>query len=222
MLKTDHLFNKYRVRVRVRDRILGGIPTTEDVGKLVEKLPPGAPVEERQKLAEDKITESTCTFFFDEAEGQYYIRDANVIAMLREAADVLQLGHAARQLLQHGISVRPDKIYLGKDVAPEPLRKPIHVEVRGIKQHTIKVNQYIEKPEFGFEIWVGKGKGKIKKVKVEGDDGKKRTEARVEPDSRLPAEVVKDLVLMCTEIGIGACRSQQWGLLDVLEFTELS
>ena len=219
MLKTDHLFNKYRVRVRVRDRILGGIPTTEDVGKLVEKLPQGAPVEERQKLAEDKITESTCTFFFDEGEGQYYIRDANVIARLREAADVLQLGHAARQLLQHGVSVRPDKIYLGEDVAPEPLRKPIHVEVRGIKQHTIKVNQYIEKPEFGFEIWVGKGKGKIKRVKVEGE---KKTEARVEPDSRLTAEVVKDLVLMCTEIGIGACRSQQWGLLDVLEFTELS
>lgn len=221
MLKTDHLFKKYRVRVRVRDRILGGIPTTDEVGRLVDKLPMSAPTEERQKLAEEKITESTCTFLYDEEAGQYYIRDANVIAMLREAADVLQLDYSARQLLQHGVSVKPDKIYLGENVGAEPLRKPIHVKVRGFDQPTIKINQFIEKPEFEFEIWVGKGRGKVKKVKAEGDDGKKKTVVKHEPDSRLSAEVMKDLVLMCTEVGIGACRSQQWGLIDVLEFVEL-
>jgi hypothetical protein len=221
MLKTDHLFTKYRIRVRIRDRILGGIPTTDEVGKLVDKLPPSAPVEERQKLAEEKITESTCTFLYDEGAGQYYIRDANVIAMLREAAEVRQLDYAARQLLQHGVSVKPDKIYLGENVAAEPLRKPIHVKVRGFDTPTIKINQYIEKPEFEFEIWVGKGKGKTKKVKVEDGDGKKKTEAKHEPDSRLTVEGVKDLVLTGTEVGMGACRSQQWGLFDVLEFVEL-
>lgn len=213
MLSNDHLFNKYLVSVVVRDRILGGIPTTEDIGRVADKLPLSSPVEERQKLAEEKILESTCTFLFDEGVGQYYLRDANLVSMMREAADVLQLSWSARQLLQHGVVVKPPRIYLGSEVAAQPLRRPIHVEVRGIKQSTIKVNTYIEKPEFSFEVWVGKGRGKSVLVEEAGKKSRK-----TQADSRLTADDIRDIFLTACEVGLGACRAQQWGKFDLLKF----
>ncbi len=213
MLSNDHLFNKYQVALKIRDRILGGIPTTEDIGRIADKLPLSSPVEDRQKLAEEKILESTCTFLFDEEVNQYYLRDANLVSMMREAADVLQLSWSARQLLQHGVVVKPERIFLGSEVAAQPLRRPIHVEVRGIKQSTIKVNTYIEKPELSFVVWVGKGRGKSVLVEEAGKKVRK-----IQEDSRLTGEDIKDIYLTSMEVGLGACRAQQWGKFNLLKF----
>lgn len=212
MIDNAHLFTKYGVVIVVRDRILGGIPTTDEIGRIADKLPVSAPVEDRQKLAEDKILESTCTFLFDDHVSEYYVRDANLVSMLREAADVLQLTYTAKQLLQHGVVVKPSRIYLAGDISGH-LRRPVHVEVRGIKQSTVKVNTFIEKPTLTFEIWVGRGRGKTKKVK----SGNEHT-----ADSRLTKDDIQDLLLTGTEVGLGACRAQQWGKFDLIEFGELS
>lgn len=213
MYDNKHMFARYAVKIDVRNRILGGIPSTDDVGKIAEKLPLSAPVEERQKLAEDKILESTCTFLYDDSVNLYYLRDANLVAMLREAADVLQFPYAAKQLLQHGVVIKPEQIYLGSEIT-DHLRRPVHVEVRGIKQSTVKVNTYIEKPELAFEIWVGKGRGKSRVVKGEG---RQHT-----ADERITKDDVLDLLLIAMEVGLGACRAQQWGKWNLIEFGELS
>lgn len=222
MIDNAHLFTKYAVIIAIRDRILGGIPTTDEIGKIADKLPVSAPVEDRQKLAEDKILESTCTFLFDDHVSEFYIRDANLVSMMREAADVLQLSYTAKQLLQHGVVVKPSRIYLAGAVSGH-LRRPVHVEVRGIKQSTVKVNTFIEKPTLTFEIWVGKGRGKTKKTT--------KKELQVNPnaeqftrvaDERLTREDIRDILLTGTEVGLGACRAQQWGKFDLIEFGELS
>lgn len=212
MIDNGHLFTRYAVTIAIRDRILGGVPSTDEVGKIADKLPVSAPVEERQKLAEDKILESTCTFLFDDQAEKYYLRDANLVSMMREAADVLQLPYQARQLLQHGTVVKPPRIYLSSEVNGH-LRRPVHVEVRGIKQSTVKVNTFIEKPTLNFEIWVGKGRGKNKRV-----DG----QMKLQEDKRITGDDLKDLLLAGTEVGLGACRAQQWGKFDLIEFGELS
>lgn len=216
-ISADYLFSKYKVGIQIRDRILGGVPSTEDVGKIADKLPLNAPIEERQKIAEEKILESACTFLFDDAEGEFYIRDANVIAMLREASSMMQVGYETKQVLQHGLSVKPPRLYLGKKVAEQPLRRPVHVEVRGIKQATVKVNTYIERPYFEFVLWVQKGEGKKKRQKDK--DGK--TKMVTLPDERLTEAMVKKLFLHGTEVGIGACRAQQWGKYDLMLFEAL-
>ena len=208
MISNTHLFARYHARLVIRDRILGGIPTTDEVGRIAEKLPLTASVEDRQKLAEDKILESTCTFLYEEEKQMYYLRDANLVSMLREAADVLQLSYTAKQLLQHGTVIKPNRIYLASDVSGH-LRRPVHVEVRGIKHSTVKVNTYIEKPELTFEVWVGKGRGKTLR------------QAHT-PDNRITMDDVKDLLLTSCEVGLGACRAQQWGKFDLIEFGELS
>lgn len=216
MIDNSHLFTKYLAVITIRDRILGGVPTVDEIGKVAEKLPLSAPIEERKKLAEDKILESTCTFLFDDAVDQYYIRDANLVSMMREAADVLQFTYAAKQLLQHGVVVKPARSYLASEINGH-LRRPIHVEVRGIPQSTVKVNTFIEKPTLRFEIWVGKGRGKLAVVE---EDGKKTR--KQQSDSRLTKDDIKDILLIGTEVGLGACRAQQWGKFDLIEFGELS
>lgn len=212
MISNTHLFDRYHVRLAVRNRILGGIPTTDEVGRIAEKLPMSAPVEDRQKLAEDKILESTCTFLYDDEKQMYYIRDANLVSMLREAADVLQLSYTAKQLLQHGTVIKPEQIYLASEIT-DSLRRPVHVEVRGIKHSTVKVNTYIAKPDLAFDVWVGRGRGKTRTAK----GAQSHT-----PDTRITADDVKDLFLVSCEVGLGACRAQQWGKFDLIEFGELS
>lgn len=216
MIDNAHLFTKYAVIIAIRDRILGGVPTTDEIGKIADKLPVSAPVEDRQKLAEDKILESTCTFLYDDHVSEYYVRDANLVSMMREAADVLQFTYTAKQLLQHGVVVKPSRIYLAGEISGH-LRRPVHVEVRGIKQSTVKVNTFIEKPTLTFEIWVGKGRGKMTMVEEGGKKARKQ-----QPDSRLLLEDIRDILLTGCEVGLGACRAQQWGKFDLIEFGELS
>ena len=188
----------------------------DEIGKVAEKLPLSAPIEERKKLAEDKILESTCTFLFDDDAGHYYLRDANLVSMMQEAADVLQFAYKAKQLLQHGVVVKPARIFLAGEVNGHH-RRPIHVEVRGIPQSTVKVNTFIEKPTLRFEIWVGKGRGKLALVEEEGKKTRKQ-----QADSRLTKDDIRDILLTGTEVGLGACRAQQWGKFDLIEFGELS
>lgn len=212
MISNTHLFARYHARLAVRDRILGGIPTTDEVGRIAEKLPITAPVEDRQKLAEDKILESTCTFMYDDERQMYYLRNANLVSMLREAADVLQLNYSAKQLLQHGVTVKPERIFLASEIT-DSLRRPVHVEVRGIKHSTVKVNTWIGKPDISFDVWIGKGRGKTRRTKGEMEHT---------ADSRITMDDLRDLLLVSCEVGLGACRAQQWGKFDLIEFGELS
>lgn len=222
MIDNSHLFTKYLAVITIRDRILGGVPTVDEIGKVAEKLPLSAPIEERKKLAEDKILESTCTFLFDDDASQYYLRDANLVSMMREAADVLQLTYTAKQLLQHGVVAKPSRIFLASEVSGH-LRRPIHVEVRGIPQSTVKVNTFIEKPTLRFEIWVGKGRGKkTRTTKKELQANPNAEQFTRVADERLTLEDIKDILLVGNEVGLGACRAQQWGKFDLIEFGELS
>jgi len=196
------LYKKYRVKIKFRDKILGGIPKNPEMikGWLAGRKVPKEEINERaEKIAEEVQAteeEKAWTGFKSDKKG-IYIEPRQIRAMLKEAAFVKRMTRTPgfRDSINHGLFIKPEKIYLtrdGKEIK-EPdgyEEKPIHVIGPRGKRTELKREDFVEKAEAEFEIW-----------------------------DATTVITKKDLQIMLTlgqEIGLGSSRSQDFGKFDIV------
>jgi len=202
------VFRKYRVEIRFRERILGGIPKAKELivpwlkgrgvpAKAVEELAEEVEAEVEALPREDLETAVWTTFKRD-GDG-VYIEERQIKALLKEAAFVLGLTRKARfrDSVAHGLFVKPERIHLtrGGEQVKEPdgyIESAIHVMTARGPRSALKRCDYVEKVDAGFEVWVAA--------------------------PAITKEDLKQLFTLGQEIGLGASRSQGYGKFTVRRF----
>jgi len=216
---STHLYNRFRVTMKVRDRIYGGTPKNKDVIATWVVATTGYQdelTEVQTKEALETMTESVAEKMwtgFPRDETGWFIWDRQIKAAFKEAGVLLGIfkkKRGSKQIIQHGSFLirgvdHERRIYPEMINLPEPLdveEGPIHVQTPKGPRTALKRQDYMAAPTFKFEIWVLKTQ---------------------------PAETrhigEKEIVHMLTfaqENGLGASRSQGNGKFDVIEFEEIS
>ncbi len=159
----DPVLAKYRVSLRVRERVVGGIPKRED---LIEPWLQGrgVPEEARKEMAEEVkkevITEETervwTTFKGNEDEG-YYIEGRQIKAMLKDSARgsfATKKIPALLSKLKHGLEITPARIVLSEKISGAE-EKPISVITAKGPRTSLKKYDYITQPRVVFDLLVG-------------------------------------------------------------------
>jgi hypothetical protein len=218
-------WHKYEVEIRLRDRIVGGIPIIPegaDRADMYEKWARGQGVENDKNfekslpeaLADDPDMPTTAEEVegletgFRRDENGLYIECRQPKAMLKEAAQ--RLGYyvqkrGSKQVLQHDLIVRAldgsQKLYLD---ATEPSGKdarPISVVTRQGPRTAIKRFEYATQPTLVFRVHIlaeGIGEGII------------------------DYEKLHDMLEFAQELGLGADRSKGEGTFDLIRLDEIS
>ena len=147
------LYDRYRVKIAVRDRICGGMPrnkelirawvesTTEFSDEKSEAL-----IQENAELVVNAVAEK-CWNGFPEDENGLFVPTRNVKAMLKQSAQLLGIygkKRGSKQILAEGMEVkslgaRADRVHLGKllpepDLAEDPDRQGV-LRARGEERH---------------------------------------------------------------------------------------
>lgn len=208
------LYDRYNVTIAVREHIYGGTPKNPDIIKAWIKARTGfdddltkAQTEEALETQTDEEAESMWTGFPSDELG-LFVHTRQLKAMLRESAVLLRITKkkiGSRQIIQHGFEVRgpehDSRIYLGVTEPTGSHEGPIHVMTPKGPRTALKRQDYVEKPQLSFAVWILK---------------------TAPQETRHLGE--KDLVQMlthCQENGFGACRSQGHGKFDVIEFSKI-
>ena len=205
-------WKKWEVRLDLRRRVVGAIPKNPDIIDtwVMSRAKKKGKSEEEAKVIAEKIkeevgadpeVEKNWVGFKSDRTG-VYLEDRNLKAMLREAATTLELfkgtGSVARkQTFQHGLFIKPEKIYFMRD--GRPIKEPdgyqdraIHVMTPSGPRSSLKREDYIDPPAYlEFEIWVVIPKD------------------RKEP--YINDEFIKECLELGQEIGLGGSRSQGFG-----------
>jgi hypothetical protein len=216
---------EYNVEIRIRDRIIGGIPVIpegEDRADAYEKWARGQGVEEQdpsypeplhEALADDpempvttEEVEGLETGFRKSDELGVYIEARQVKAMIRESAQRLGLikdMRGMRQVIQHDLIVRaPDgsqKLPLGIAEPSGKDSRPISVVTRQGPRTAIKRFEYATQPTIRFVVRVLRG-GVAKDL--------------------FGGEQLATVLEFGSELGLGADRSQGEGTFDVVSIEE--
>jgi hypothetical protein len=205
------LYDVYRVSLRMRDRICGGMPknpdllkgwiaaTTEhDDAKTTE-----LEKEAREALLEPTVEKSWNTFPADKKG--LFVWSRQIKALFKESATMLRITTqkiGSKQIFQHGFEIKgpdvDDRVYLGADKPDGFDEGPIHVQTAQGPRTAIKRVDYVSRPLLHFEVWV-------------------LTTATAEKRHVGEEDLVKMLVFG-QENGLGADRSQGRGKFDLLEF----
>lgn len=222
LLDSSHLYNRYRIKIEVRERLDGGVPKDP---KLIEgwvAAKTGHDDEKTKKLVEehmpdiDPVTEGVAEGMwtgFKKDDTGHYIETRQVKALFRESATMLSITkkkRGSKQILQHGFEVRGEnggsKIYLGTDGDGEKLiieqeEKAIHVMTRQGPRSAIKRCDFATNAVLEWEVWI----------------------LRTAPaETRRIGKTELELMLThAQENGLGANRSQGSGKFDVTEFEVL-
>jgi len=219
LLDPSPLYNKWRVVIKIRNRIDGGVPASPDlIGPWIEAKT-GYKDEktkaiikehidnlaEAKREVEEELEECSWNTFHQDAEGRYYLKPYQLKAALRECATLLgifQKKRGSKQIYQHGMEIKglehEFRIYI-RD-CEEPLReeKPIHVGTAQGKRNALKrTDHFIEGATLEFNVWI---------LKTDPSETRHIGE--------------KDTVIMLTlaqENGLGANRSQGSGKFEVME-----
>lgn len=207
-----HLYKRYDVVIKLREKLCGGIPRDPNMIAAWVKAKTGfddaqtkEQVEEVTEAMVDQAAEGSWIGFMSDDEG-LYLEARNLKAMLRECASVLGIlkkKRGSKQIIQHGFEVKAPggspRIRLGVKEPTGRDEKAIHVMTAQGQRNALKRVDYVEAPEVHFEVWVL---------------------------HTAPAETrhigEKELVEMLTlaqENGLGADRSQGAGKFDVVQFS---
>ena len=222
--RREKLNDKFDVRLRFRNRLIGGIPAVdasdEEGSKnllrawlrrnLAEKVTDEeleAEVEKTYAEAYADAEEATTQTFKADDAG-LYIEGRQVKAMIREAASRLGYNRpvkgqrpSLRQDLHEALHVDDDKIYLQRN--DEFLTEPDGYEVRPIHvmgpqgpRSAIKRSAYAEQVECQFTV-------------------------RILNMVKLGEEELRNILAFAQDLGLGADRSQGHGKFEVIEFEAL-
>lgn len=112
-----NLFDLFQVRLRFRDKILGGVPrSAETVKSWLMARSLGRLLEETLDEVELVANEEVAWMGFKRDVRGLFIESRQIKAMIKECAVTLSLTKEVRGLRQHlvyGTFVKPDRIYMG-------------------------------------------------------------------------------------------------------------
>lgn len=218
LLDSSALYNRYFVRIQVRERLDGGVPKDPELiaGWVAAKT--GHDDEQTQKLVEEhmpdietvteEVAEGMWTGFKQDDLG-YYIETRQVKALFRESATMLGITkkkRGSRQVLQHGFEVRGhdggSKIYLktdgDEDLNIKREERAIHVMTPQGPRSAIKRCDYATNAALEWEVWI------LRTAKAE--------------TRHIGCAELELMLTHAQENGLGSNRSQGSGKFDVTRF----
>ena len=206
----------YDVTLKFRERVMAGIPRTGDTG-ILEGWLKGQGVEEAEDRA--AIAQETAQEIADQVEevieknssmfkvynGSLVLEARQIKALLKEMASVSGFNsdyRGLKNLLQHGLFVKPHYIPLGVEEESGALERTVHT----FRGSAIKRADYVETPEVSFQVWALPTNPVVRRQrrKKEGD--------------LLFDEMLEQLFLWGQENGLGAWRTQGEGQYDLVNF----
>lgn len=201
------LWQYYRVKIKVRDRLVGGYPKNPDAeaamlkARGLEDLIPPQPdlstlTEEEQKEIKINAVEKSWIGFKTNGNGPY-LESRCIKAMFKECANILKGPELLniknfKSKIAERVFVEPTEIVMGRQ--PDGTdERVVHVMTAMGPRSSIKFFDYYNQPEIEFRL----------KVLTDG----------VVKDSHL-----KTILEYAQENGLGADRSQGYGQFDLLKF----
>lgn len=216
------LYKKYKVTIKLREKLLGGIPRS---GKLIEGWLASremSDIEDKTKTEVDLVEDEkkAWTGFKTDDVGIYF-ETRCVKALIKEAASITGMYRQRRglkQIFQHGMFVKAinddkppsDKFYFDhviparQDYIKEPddhEEMCAHVIGPQGPRSILKRHDYVITPTLSFEIWVV-------------DTDKKHRDL-------VDLDFLTFLLDYGQELGLGASRSQGFGKYDLVEIEEI-
>ena len=210
---SSELYDRYNVTIKIRNRIMGGVPRSAEIIEAWVKARTGyddaltkAQTEEALATQVSEEAEKIWTGFPGDGRG-LFVATRQIKAMLRESATMLGITkkkRGSKQVVQHGLEIKgPDheqRVYLGVTEASGSDEGPIHVMTAQGPRTALKRQDYVDEPTLSFTIWVFKT-------------------APQETRHLGEKEIVK-MLTFAQENGLGAARSQGHGKFDVIEFAK--
>jgi len=208
------MYTKYRVALRYRDRVYGGLPLNEDIlkswieSKLIDDKDFIRKVSgEVQASPEDELEtalDKNTTGFKRDDEGCYH-GDYQIKAHIKHAASLLKIyqkNRGTKDTIKEALFVKPEKIYIGKQ--PDGVETFCgNVNTPQGKRSILKASEYFEKADITFDFWV-------LDVRLGGGNKKGLTDGEI-----------KDIFTFGQELGIGSNRGFEKGKYDLLKLIKL-
>jgi len=206
------LYDRYLVKIRLRERLCGGVPRNEELIKAWVAARTGyndeqteAQTAEAVAAMTETVAEKTWIGFPSDDKG-LFIWARQIKAMFRESMTMLRITTqkiGSKQILQHGFEVKEpgtgaDRIHLGKTEADGTDESPIHVMTAQGPRTALRRMDYVLTPTIAFEVWVLKTAAAEKR--------------------HIGKDELAHMLAHAQENGLGASRSQGYGKFDVLEF----
>jgi hypothetical protein len=212
---SSNLYDIYRVKLRIRDKICGGMPKNPDLIRDWVKAGTAhdderttvQTAEALEALVDDTTEKSWNTFPSD--DGGVFIWSRQIKALFKECASMLRVTvekRGSKQVFQHGFEIKglkkDDRVYLGPKEPNGYDEGPIHVQTAQGPRTALKRVDYVLTPEVAFDVWV--------------------LATHAAETRHVGEDALRSLLLFGQENGLGADRSQGRGKFDVLEFTRVS
>ncbi len=193
------LYNGYDVRIRFRSKVLGGIPRSKElIGIWLRVRHKGQSIrqEEIERIdkaagADDSMESRSWTVFMQDKNG-LFLEEKNIKGLLKEAARLLRRS-SFRDLINHGVWTRPQKLYLLRNGRPIPIpdghvERPLQVGRTSGPTAALKREDYVTGASLKFHLFVV---------------------------AAALNEEIENLLKIGEEIGLGASRSLGFGKFDV-------
>jgi hypothetical protein len=209
------LYDRYRVTIKIRDRICGGMPrnpdliktwvesTTEHADEISEKL-----TQENAELVVNAVAEKCWNGFPEDAQG-LFIPCRNIKACLKQSAQLLGIyknKRGSKQILAEGMEVKglnnPTRVYLGKTEPDGTDESAIHVMTAQGPRTALRRMDYVTEPTLSFEVWILK--------------------TAPQETRHIGEEQLVEILCHASENGLGASRSQGEGKLDIVSFEKIA
>jgi len=173
------VWKKYDVVIRVRDRLMANLPTSFGALKHIakrqlleeKKEPTEEEIELRAEELLGELPEETAEekpevvlLAFQRDQNGLYLMERNIKGLLKEAGRRLHI-RGCRDAINHGVFVKPEKIYLTRNGKPITHADGIiKTGIRGIVKRQIitalKRAEYVTKPELRFQLWIVKSEAR--------------------------------------------------------------
>ncbi len=204
------LYKFYNVRLKLRDRLIGGWPKNPESEEamlrargLEDLIPPKPDLEtltdeEKKELKESAVSRSW-TGFKSNGDG-IYIESRQPKAMLKECANILKNMLKVKNMkskLAERVYIEPPEISLGKKEPDGVDSRVVHVMTMKGPRSSIKIFDYVSQVEISFRL-------------------------KLLLDEVIKKEHLDTLFEYAQDSGLGADRSQDQGKFDLLEFAEVS
>jgi len=200
------LFKYYTVKLKIRDRLIGGYPKNPDTEEAMLKargledlIPPRPDLEtlsdEEKKELKENAVEKSWTGFKRNGKG-IYIESRHIKAMFKEGANVLKAMIGVKNMkskLAERVFIEPQEICLGKQDPDGFDTRVVHVMTIKGPRSSIKTFDYVERPEICFDL-------------------------KLLNDSVITMEHLKTILEYAQDNGLGADRSQDAGKFDLVGF----
>jgi hypothetical protein len=211
----EHLYDRYLVKITLRDKICGGTPKNPDLIKDWIKAGTGfddeqtvAQTKEAQDALIEETTEKSWNGFPGDLEAGLFIWSRQVKALFKECASMLRITvdkRGSKQIFQHAFEIKgldkADRIYLRTSKPTGFDEGPIHVQTAQGPRTALKRVDYVERPTLSFMVWV--------------------LATHTAETRHVGEKDIRKMLLFGQENGLGADRSQGRGKFDVVGFEPL-